>query len=61
MRENYLNTYKNFDLEKRPGYWGGYKFIPYEFEFWVGHKHRLNKRTLFTFTDNGWMKKILQP
>ena len=30
---------------KRPEYWGGFSFIPYYFEFWEGHEHRLNKKS----------------
>ena len=48
-------------LEKRPEYWGGYSFTPYYFEFWEGHKSRLNKREVFKKDTNDWVKTILQP
>lgn len=59
---NYKNIFKNQDLTKRPSYWGGYSFVPKEFEFWRGHKSRLNQRKLYTLmNDNEWSSKILQP
>ena len=61
VKKNYLHTLNNIDLEKRPEYWGGYKFIPYEFEFWVGHKYRLNQRTHFKLDNDYWIKTLLQP
>ena len=61
VKKNYLHTLENADLLKRPKYWGGYTFSPFEFEFWSGHAHRLNKRTHFKFTNKGWIKTLLQP
>ena len=59
---NYKNVLENQDLTKRPSYWGGYSFEPKEFEFWRGHKSRLNQRKLYTIgNDNEWSSKILQP
>ena len=45
----------------RPDYWGGFSFIPYYFEFWQGHKNRLNKRQVFEHQDGKWMERLLQP
>ena len=45
----------------RPEYWGGFSFIPYYFEFWQGHKNRLNKRQVFQQKDNEWKERLLQP
>lgn len=59
--ENYENTLKNNDLSSRPKYWGGYCFEPTEFEFWTGHESRINKRELYSKTDNKWVSKILEP
>lgn len=61
IKENYQTTLKNYDLKKRPKYWGGFSFIPYEFEFWLGHKHRLNQRTHYKLEKEVWKKTILQP
>lgn len=60
--ENYENVLKDETLiAQRPDYWGGYTFIPYYFEFWQGHEHRLNKRDIFHRYDNYWKHEILQP
>ena len=45
----------------RPDFWGGYSFIPYYFEFWQGHKNRLNKRLVFKLQDDQWKEQLLQP
>ena len=45
----------------RPDYWGGFSFVPYYFEFWQGHKNRLNKRHVFEKQDNKWEERFLQP
>ena len=45
----------------RPDFWGGFSFIPYYFEFWQGHKNRLNKRHVFEQQDSEWIERLLQP
>ena len=45
----------------RPDFWGGFSFIPYYFEFWKGHKNRLNKRHVFEQLDGEWEERFLQP
>ncbi len=45
----------------RPDFWGGFSFIPYYFEFWQGHKNRLNKRHVFEQQDDEWIERLLQP
>ena len=42
--QNYDKCIKNDDLKKCPDNWGGFSFTPYYYEFWEGHKHRINKR-----------------
>lgn len=61
VKLKYENALKNADLKNRPEYWGGYRFIPYEFEFWVGHKYRLNQRTQYNLINGKWQKTLLQP
>ena len=46
---------------QRPDYWGGYIIIPNYFEFWTGHKSRLNNRKVFEINNGSWKSKILQP
>lgn len=61
VKENYNKSLKNDDLRKCPEYWGGYAFTPYYFEFWEGHKSRINKREVFEKIDDVWKQSFLQP
>ena len=61
VKQNYLRALDSANLKKRPEYWGGYRFIPYEFEFWVGHEFRLNKRYHYKLINKEWKKTLLQP
>ena len=61
VKQKYANTIENNDLIECPDYWGGFEFIPYYFEFWEGHKNRLNHRTEFCYVKNEWLKSILEP
>ena len=59
--KNYDSTYKtNINLDKRPEYWGGFSFVPYYFEFWIGHESRINKREVYSFEDGKWKNYYLQ-
>ncbi len=44
-----------------PSFWGGYKVVPDEFEFWQGRKNRLHDRFHYTPSDNGWKIERLAP
>ena len=57
----YLKSFKSNNLNQCPEYWGGFSFIPYYFEFWEGHKSRLNKREVYEIKENKWTNFILQP
>ena len=64
--EEVVNNYKKVMsdgklLQKRPNYWGGYSFKPYFFEFWRGHESRINKRIIYNYIDNQWVKGYKQP
>ena len=59
--ENYNRSLESNDLKKCPEYWGGYSFIPYYFEFWEGHKSRINKREVFHKINGVWKESYLQP
>ena len=61
VKENYNKSLKNDDLKKCPGYWGGFSFTPYYFEFWEGHESRINKREIFEKIDDVWEQSFLQP
>ncbi|MDB4178068.1 pyridoxamine 5'-phosphate oxidase family protein [Gammaproteobacteria bacterium] len=58
---NYNKIFQSDNLSECPDYWGGYSFVPYYFEFWVGHESRLNRRDVFELIDGEWRRSILQP
>jgi pyridoxamine 5'-phosphate oxidase len=45
-----------------PLFWGGYRVIPMEMEFWQGHPDRLHNRFLYTReSEDNWKMERLQP
>ena len=45
-----------------PSFWGGYRVVPYEIEFWQGRKNRLHDRFLYTKKDEvDWLIERLAP
>lgn len=47
-----------------PSFWGGYRVVPEEIEFWQGRKSRLHDRFLYTpsaESDSGWSVERLAP
>ena len=62
VKKNFFRTLDLMTPETpRPDFWGGFSFIPYYFEFWQGHKNRLNKRHVFEKYEDEWMERLLQP
>lgn len=61
VEEKFKKSLNNDNLKKCPNYWGGFLFKPYYFEFWEGHKSRINKREIFKKVDGDWIESILQP
>lgn len=45
----------------RPLHWGGYIIKPTYFEFWQGRPSRLHDRIIFSFSDNTWTIKRINP
>ena len=46
----------------RPPFWGGYRIVPEEIEFWQGRENRLHDRLLYRRRDDGgWRIERLQP
>jgi len=58
-----MNEFKTEHGEKfkRPEYWGGYRLIPDNFEFWQGRKNRLNDRIEYRLIEKKWKNKRLAP
>jgi len=59
--EDYQYVLESSGSLQRPDYWGGYLIIPNYFEFWTGHKSRLNNRKIFKINNGSWESTILQP
>lgn len=53
--------YENKEIPKPP-HWGGYKVVPYEFEFWQGRPNRLHDRIYYSREENmNWKTDRLAP
>lgn len=44
-----------------PSFWGGFRVMPREFEFWQGRSNRLHDRFLYSKTRRGWTIERLAP
>jgi pyridoxamine 5'-phosphate oxidase len=46
---------------ERPGFWGGYRLVPDELEFWQHRANRLHIRFVYRRKATGWAIEELQP
>ena len=49
------------DAVPRPGWWGGYRVVPDEFEFWQGRASRLHDRLRYRVGQGAWARERLAP
>jgi pyridoxamine 5'-phosphate oxidase len=45
----------------RPPYWGGYRVVPHEYEFWQGRPNRLHDRLRYRKAGDAWLIERLSP
>lgn len=58
------DQYKTFDRSKstnRPAHWGGYRLVPFLFEFWQGREFRLHDRICYRLSEGAWVRERLAP
>lgn len=59
--ERVKRTYREGPVP-RPDWWGGYRIVPDEFEFWQGRVSRLHDRLRYTkAADGAWRRERLAP
>jgi len=46
---------------ERPPYWGGYRLVPEQIEFWLGQDARLHDRFRYLRRESGWICERLSP
>jgi pyridoxamine 5'-phosphate oxidase len=63
LQEAYARAEKRYAGKRipRPPFWGGYRLVPDEIEFWEGRPHRLHDRVCYRKTAGGWRAVTLAP
>ncbi len=63
LEKRYEEFSKKFENQPvpLPPYWGGYRIVPQNFEFWQGRISRLHDRIIYEKTADGWNIKRLSP
>ena len=58
--ESIKQKFKDGDIPL-PDYWGGYRIVPHEIEFWQGGANRLHDRFRYLRHENNWLIDRLAP
>ena len=63
LEQEYRAIERRFDGKAvpRPPFWGGYRLIPDQIEFWFGRPDRLHDRLLYVREGTGWKIERLYP
>jgi pyridoxamine 5'-phosphate oxidase len=63
LEERYTEIETRFDGGPvlRPPFWGGFRVVPEQIEFWYGRPGRLHERLLYTRAASGWKTRSLFP
>ena len=63
LEDKFQSLQKDFEEKEvpLPPYWGGYRVLPFEVEFWQGRENRLHDRILYRLIENGWRIRRLSP
>lgn len=49
------------DAVPRPPYWGGFRLVPHQIEFWQSQAFRMHDRVQYVATEPGWTRRRLNP
>ena len=67
-RKHLLDRYKKYTTlfpegtsVRCPEYWGGYRLVPEQIEFWIGREHRLHDRFVYKKAEKHWNIVRLAP
>ena len=58
--ESMRRRYAGKDIP-RPAYWGGFRLVPSQIEFWQERPHRLHDRYCYVKKGKGWKMSVLAP
>lgn len=63
LEQHYREIEKRFEGQQvpRPPFWGGYRIVPSQIEFWYGRPDRLHDRLRYTRGEGGWQIERLYP
>jgi pyridoxamine 5'-phosphate oxidase len=63
LEDKFQSLQKEYDGKEipLPSFWGGYRVIPFEVEFWQGRENRLHDRILYLLIENDWQISRLSP
>lgn len=54
-------AFESAEVVPRPAFWGGWRIVPDEFEFWQGRPSRLHDRIHYRLVDEHWRRARLAP